>query len=316
VNAIAGAGGAVRYRLPVTLVALAGVALAACGNVGTASSAHSPAGKPGPSSAQALQSVRGAAASGLSETATFTVNLEGATVFGRSSSVRGAGSFDFRAGRGTVLLSPSGTTLHEPLVFAPQAVYIMPPASSESLPSGKTWIMAGFSDTRTLTTNLPDFVTEVESLNPALTLSQLLWGGTAAAPLGTDAVGGQRASRYDVTVDLDQALGGASGAAQTPLAMALQAEIRAQGGSEADGTASPGGAHRIDAQVWVGDSGRLLRVQLTPPGAGVGRMTLDLAGFGTVVQAGIPAAAQVADVAAITPAAERENNNGGDSDGA
>jgi hypothetical protein len=45
-------------------------------------------------------------------------------------------------------------------------------------------------------------------------------------------------------------------------------------------------------------------------------MTLDLTGFGAAVKAATPPADQVADVAALTPAAERENKNGGDSDGA
>ena len=307
--------GDARPRLPAALLALAAVALAACGNAGGTTPASSVTTTPGPASAKDLQALKGAAAAGLSETATFTISLDGATVFGRSPSVHGSGSFDFRAPRGTVSLSPSGTTLNEPLVFAPQAVYIRPPASSESLPKGKAWIMANLSDTRALSTNLPDFVTEVESLNPALTLSEVLWGGTSAARSGTDTIRGQKASRYDVKVDLEQALAAASGSAQAPLALALKAEIRSLSGSAAPASASSGSA-QIEVRAWVGDSGRLLRARLTPPGAGVGTMTLDLTGFGTAVQAGIPPADQVADVAAITPAAERENNNGGDSDGA
>jgi hypothetical protein len=259
--------------------------------------------------------VRGAAAAGLSDTATYTVVLIGATVFGSSSWVEGAGSFDFRAQQGTLLLSPSGTGLHEPLVFAPLAVYIRPPASSESLPPGKSWILASFSDTRVLQTNLPDYVIEVESLNPALVLSELLWGGVAAAPSGSAMIQGRTASRYDVTVDLNQALASASGAAQVPLSLALQAELRAVGGSTAAG-ASARSSSRITVGAWIGESGRLLRVELTPPGAGVGRMTMNLAGFGTAVLATLPPAAQVTDVASLTPAAERESKNGGDSDGA
>jgi hypothetical protein len=314
-NAIARVGGDARLRLPADLLALAALALVACGSAGGTATTRSATARSGPSSAHDLQALKGAAAAGVSGTATFTVTLDGATVFGRSPSVHGGGSFDFGARRGTVSLSPAGTALKEALVFAPQAVYIQPPAGSESLPRGKSWIMAGLSDTRALNTNLPGFVTEVESLNPALTLNEVLWGATSAALSGTDTVRGQKASRYDVKVDLAQALAAASGSAQAPLALALRAEIRSLGGSAGPPSASSA-ATQIGVRAWVGDSGRLLRVQLTPPGAGVGSMTLDLTAFGTAVQVGVPPADQVTDVAALTPAAERENNNGGDSDGA
>jgi hypothetical protein len=69
-------------------------------------------------------------------------------------------------------------------------------------------------------------------------------------------------------------------------------------------------------RVWIDGSGRMVQLQASPPGSGVGVTTMAFSSFGVSVRVSIPPSAQVADVASLTPGGERENNGGGDSDGA
>lgn len=305
-------GGASPLRA--TLVALAGLGLTACGLPGTVSD-HTGSPAAPPSSAQALAAVRGAAAGALSESAALSLTLTGATAFGASSSsVAGSGSFDFRSLQGSLSLTPSGARQSESVVFAPSSVYVRPLSPGGSLLPGKPWVVARLSNTRALTTNFPEFLAQVESLNPALTLDEIIWGSTAAATAGDDRVEGQPAIRYDIAVDLNQALLNSSGSSQTPFALALQAQIRGPDGTAARGT-PPTGAHQVRVEAWVGPTGRLMRVRLEPPRAGLGTVATTFSSFGSAVRADPPAPGQVVDIRSVAPVAERESNNGGDSDG-
>lgn len=192
------------------------------------------------SSAQALAAVRGAAAAILAETASVSIRLDRATVFGGSpAAVTGSGAFDFRALRGAVILRPAGAAGAEPAVFAPGAVHVRPPVGTASLPAGS----------RT-------------------------------------------------------ALANAGGTAGLPFALALQAQVTALGGAAAP-----------PVRVWLAGDGRLVRMELSPPGAGVGTARTTLSGFGLRVNAAPPPAGQVVELTALSPAGERENRGGGDADG-
>ncbi|HKF74927.1 MAG TPA: hypothetical protein VKF59_02195 [Candidatus Dormibacteraeota bacterium] len=295
---VASSGGA-RMAALAALVAMVG---AACS--GSASPAR--AAVPARSSAQALAAVRGAAAATLTETASISIALDGATVFGGSpAAVTGTGAFDFRALRGALTLRPAGAAKVEPVVFAPGGVYVRPAAGTASLPPGKTWIAADLSEAAgPLGATTPSFVLQAESINPALTISELLWGAVSAAEVSQEAVAGAPATRYDVTVDLRTALANASGTAGLPFALALQAEAAALRGAPAP-----------PVRVWLTSDGRLLRMELSPPGAGVGRARTTLSGFGLQVSADPPPGGQVVEFTALSPAGERENRNGGDADG-
>jgi hypothetical protein len=252
-------------------------------------------------------------AGALSRTAAISMTLAGGTLFGSSASrVDATGTFDFAALRGALAFTPLGSRTSEPVVFTPTAVYVRPPAGGGGLlPPGKSWTVADFADPEALTSSFPKLIPQAESVNPALTLGQLLWGGTSAAAAGHDTIGGQDAARYAVTVDLNRAADAATGPGRIPFSRALATEVVALGGS-ADGS---GGAATVTVSVWVSGDGRLARVMESPPGTGVGTVTTTLTSFGVAVRADPPPAAQVIDVLQLGPSGERENSNGGDSDG-
>lgn len=262
----------------------------------------------GPPSAAALAAVQGAAAGALSRTATISMTLSGGALFGASASrVDATGAYDFSALRGAVTFTPAGSRTSEPVVFTPAAVYVRPPAGGGLLPAGKTWTVADFTDPEALTSNFPRLIPQAESVNPALTVGQLLWGGTAAAPAGHETIGGQDAAGYAVTLDLSRAADAVTGPARVPFARALATEVVALG--------APAKPATLVVRVWVSAAGRLVRVVAAPPGTGVGTVTTTLSGFGVRVRADPPPAAQVVDVLQLGPTGERENKNGGDADG-
>lgn len=287
-------------------LAAAALALAACG----VSFEPSPTAAPAGASAEALTAVTGAAAAALAGTATVSVTLAGATVFGGTpATASGSGAFDFRNLRGALTLSPPGSGAIEPVVFGPTAIYIRPPPGGPALPPGKTWIVADFAEAAgAIAASSPAFLLQAESVNPALTVSELLWGATSAAMVGQAGSGGQGTIAYDVRVDLARALGNASGTAGLPFALALQSEQAALARSQA-------GPAAVTVRVWLDQGGRLTRMRQAPPGAGVGTETTALSGFGGAVSAEPPAGQDVVEFTALSPAGERENANGGDSDG-
>ena len=245
----------------------------------------------------------------LGLTAGVSMELAGATSLGPGSQVvRATGSYDFPGDRGGVILAPA-RGVNEPIVFTPLEVFIRPPAGAASLlPKKKPWMVANFVSPEALATNFPQFVLQIESVDPGFTLAELSWGAVTAESRGTTTVGGAPARRYRVTVDLGQAAARATGPARTPFAYAIASERANQSGS-----ANQLGAMTVD--VWVDSHGRVVRVADSPPGAGVGTTTLDLGDFGRLISVTAPAASHVVDVAEIAPNAERENNGRGDSDG-
>jgi hypothetical protein len=260
----------------------------------------------------ALAAVRAAAASAASETATFSITLSGGTAFGAAASAASeSGSFDFPARRGEVALSIAGSSADRSFIFTPDAVYMRPAKTSGSLLRAGTWTAVRFSDTKSVRRDLPNLIGQLESLNPALTLSELVWGATRASASGHDVIGGQVASRYDLTVQPAQALVNATGAG-TAFAIALESQMSALASSRSAEGAFP----TFGARVWLSGLGRLLRIEFSPPGAGVGTLSLTLGSPGTAVHAVAPPADQVVDLASFIPSGERENHNGGDSDGA
>jgi hypothetical protein len=266
----------------------------------------------GPGSPQALAAVRAAAGSASQGAATFSMALTRATVFGaHPSSATASGTFDYSTQQGTVAIAAAGSASPQLVVFTPQAVYLNPASAQGSQLGGRPWKAVRFSDSSTLTKNLPDFVSQVESLNPALTLGELVWGSTAASLSGPDAVDGQPATRYEVMVQPAQALVNAPGG-EPGLAQALESQVSALARSAPAGPAFA----TFPARAWLSESGRLLRAELSPPGAGTGTMVLTIGAPIAALSFQPPAADQVVDLSSLIPSGERENQNGGDSDGA
>jgi hypothetical protein len=266
----------------------------------------------GPGSPQALAAVRAAAGSASQGAATFSMALTRATVFGaHPSSATASGTFDYSTQQGTVAIAAAGSASPQLVVFTPQVVYLNPASAQGSQLGGRPWKAVRFSDSSTLTKNLPDFVSQVESLNPALTLGELVWGSTAASLSGPDAVDGQPATRYEVMVQPAQALVNAPGG-EPGLAQALESQVSALARSAPAGPAFA----TFPARAWLSESGRLLRAELSPPGAGTGTMVLTIGAPIAALSFQPPAADQVVDLSSLIPSGERENQNGGDSDGA
>jgi hypothetical protein len=298
------------------VLGLAGGA-AACSSMNTSSPALPLTPTIAPPSAQARQTVSLAADRTLLQSVSVSIDLEAAQVFGgKAAPVRGTGVFDFAAGRGReVLLQPAG---EEVVIFQPASVFVRQPlAAASALPSGKRWISAGLTESPALTTNFPQFVVQAEGTNPAFLLTEVALGDVSAAPLGSATVNGEQAQGYLVGVDLVRAesqaasASGPAGASGAAFVRAIGYELTAAGA-----TGATPGTQIENVRVWIDGRGRVVQIQASPPASGVGVTTMTFSSFGTAVSVSIPPKLQIADVASLSPGGERENNGGGDSDGA
>ncbi len=282
---------------------------------GTASAAPTTTSAPldsTPAGPPPSQAVVAAAAKTLGLRAGFTMSFTHPTPTVGASTPRGAeGTADFTQPSGLVTLElPGGSSDHEEMVFLPGTVFVKPPPSSHPLKPGRPWIFANFADIAKYNVAFPPYIVQTEYVNPALVVSELDWGTSAAKRLGADTFHGARATHYRATVNLTQALAHANGPASAVFAQTITSEITGSGGNA---FAAPVFIH-IDA--WVDASGRLIGDRVTPPGAGIGTVTVSLHQFGASVVASKPPRAKVVDIAAMIPGGEQEALNGGDSDGA
>jgi hypothetical protein len=284
-------------------------AITACGSAQGATAPPSPVPTIAPVSPQALTAVMSASRRTSVGSVSVSLNLAAASVFGASPApLVGSGVLDLASGRGRVTLQqPVGD---EVVVFVPASVFVRQPVAMRgALPRGKTWISAGLTEFSTRSTNLPQFVIQAEGINPAFLLDQLVWGAVSAAPLGQTYVNGGSAHGFLVRVDLARASSSASGPSGAAFTRAIGYELNAAGVS--------GGAPRAvqNVRVWIDAGGRVVQLQASPPGSGVGVTTMTFSSFGTSVRLRIPPRSQVVDIASLTPGGERENG-GGDSDAA
>lgn len=307
--------GTTARSLPVLTAVLLSVVVALTG-CSSPSQSGSPAGAvpsaAPPPSTQALATVARAVATTSTMTAGFDLNFSGVPVGSQSATPRDAsGVVDFRSPAATIRLDlPSASGGSERMVFLPDTVFINPPASSPPLQAGRPWIFANFADIAKYKVNFPPYIVQTESVNPAFVLYELAWGATSAAPLGSTTFDGRPAEAYLVTVNLVQAISHSSGAAADVFGRALTSEVGAFGGS------SPTAPPTMRVEAWVDSAHRLIGARHTPPGAGIGTLTLSVTQFGTVVHADKPPRSKVVDIAAMIPGGEQEALNGGDSDGA
>jgi hypothetical protein len=249
-------------------------------------------------------------------TADLRMTLTGATVFGAGAgTAEAAGAFDFPAMKGTLTLRPAGRA-PQAVVFAPAAVYVQVPAPAGLLPPGKSWIFADLSHPAAVRRNFPQLVAQAEGVDPGLAVAEVAWGMVAAVPAARQRLGAEDTVRYDLRVDLREALRHVAGPARLPFRVALQSQVDVRSRASEPAERPAPEATVIRALAWVTDAGQLAALQLRPPGAGVGVVSLTLGGSGAAVRADPPAPSRVTDVAAISPFGERENQNGGDSDGA
>jgi hypothetical protein len=265
---------------------------------------------PGPG---VLDGVPAAAARTLSTTARVSFSLDRASVFGSTRApVFGHGAFDFSVGSGREVIDLPELRHQEPgtehVIFLPGRVYLQPRASGGGvLPRGKHWLAVTLTGAESVRTNFPNFIGQVEGVNPGLLLQEILWGATQVAPIrqppSNKAV---RARGYAVSIDLARALGRAGGTASVASSLAIQEQLTARGST---------GRSRIWVFAWIDRTGRVVQLEGELPGSGTGTALVELSSFGTGAPVSLPAAAQVVGIGSLTPSGERENNGGGDSDG-
>ncbi len=265
-----------------------------------------------PSSPQALAAVSHAVGATMGLTGSFDLTFSDVPVGSKAATPQDAsGVADFRSPSATIQLKlPPGSGGAERMVFLPGTVFIKPPPSTPPLRAGKPWIFANFADIAKYRVNFPPYIVQTESVNPAFVLYELSWGAVSAAPLGKTALGGQHADAYVVTVNLDQALSRSTGPAGDDFARALASEVSSFGNAAA--TSHP----TTNVEVWVDSASRLVGARSSPPGAGIGTLTLTVTKFGVPVHVDKPPRSTVVDIAAMIPGGEQEALNGGDSDGA
>lgn len=293
------------------VLAAAGLALlvSGCSAAGRTSykapSQSQPTGSP---TAADLQAVETAVAHTIALTTAVSYQLDGARVFGRTAvSVTGSGEFDLQHASGELsVLQPAG---RQRVVITPTVVYTQVPAGgAAALPAGKTWISADITGAESVGTNFPQFDIQIEGFNPLLYLDEIAWGAVSAAPLRpahAGGGGGGEASGYLVNVDLVKALRRATGPAAVSISLAIHSEL-----------ASLGSNTVVSVRIWVDASGRAVILQASPPGGGVGVATITMPQCCVAVAVAKPPLAKVVDLAQMTPSGERENNGGGDADGA
>jgi hypothetical protein len=262
-----------------------------------------------------LSVVQAAARATLALPAGVEFELHGARTFGASHApVLGSGEFDFPSGTGSEKIDLGEVGHQEPgneqVIFLPSRVYLQPKAPSTTvLPKGKEWVSATLAGSDTVSTNFPSFALQAEGVNPQLLLSEISGGAVSASPAGDTSIAGVPAHAYDVDVDLPRALAASAGPSATVFGAAIQSELAALAGG-----ASSGG-QRTSIRVWLDGAGHVIRLQGSPPGAGLGVASMTLCCFGLPVAVAAPPARRVVDITALTPSGERENNGGGDSDG-
>jgi hypothetical protein len=269
--------------------------------------------------AGALRSVRAAATITLSQSVRVAFKLVGAQIFGTArAETLGSGSFDFPSGRGRWTIDLPELTHQElgteHVVLFPDRAYLQPKArKSGVLPKGKLWMSAPLTGAESVTTNFPNFVEQVEGVNPLLLLDEIAWGAVSAKALGAQVVpeSATPAMEYRVSVDLTRALAAANGPSATALRLAMQGELTTPRSGRSSATGSI-----ISILVWVDSASRIVRLLATPPGAGVGTALIGVRAFGGQAPISAPAASLVIDIGSLVPSGERESNGGGDSDGA
>lgn len=265
--------------------------------------------------AAALIDVQTAARATLAGPAGVEFRLDGSRALGSSSApVLGSGEFDFPSGTGSETIDLGEVAHQEPgtehVVFLPSRVYLQPKSSTGTvLPTGKAWMSATLTGPGSVHTNFPSFALQAEGVNPQLLLSELARGAVSAVPLGLETINGTPARAYDVTVNFTQALSGSTGPTGAVFGQAIRSELAALGSGQS------AGGQGASIRTWVAGHGRVIQMQTSPPGAGLGAVTMTMCCFESAVQVALPSRSQVVDITSLTPSGERENNGGGDSDG-
>jgi len=248
-----------------------------------------------PPSAAALASVLSAARKTVSSTAKYSMKMSNATALGGSASA--SGFFDFKASQGTMTLQNGSSGGTEQIVFTANDLYIR--SSGTPTASGKPWILAAF-DAADAPAEYRQLIFEAEAIDPGFTLNQLTTGLVSAAAAGQVKVNGELANRYVVTVDLNRAKSNSAGAA----APAYLDGLSTESGASPSPSASPAQDATVKMVVSIGSEGYVVAVEVTPPRADLGDLSLNLSNFGTPVPVQLPPQQQTTTVSHSLPSSE------------
>jgi hypothetical protein len=234
-----------------------------------------------------LARVDAAASQTLAQPAGFNLVLGGATAFGRARQpLLALADADFPTSTTYEALDLKAVPGRLPytmfFVFEPDRVLLQPaPAPARLLPAGKFWIAVGAGGEGPHGRRSRRLLAQLEALTPELALREITWGAQAASAGGERVVDHVPLAEYTVSVDLAKALAAARRAHGPALAAAIAgqiAQLRAQGAH----------ASSLDVRVWVDGPGYVERLQLAPPGSGLGTTTFSLSGFGRSIRPSIP----------------------------
>ena len=284
---------------------LAVMAILSAAVIGPTAGAVSGAIPSAPTGPAALRTVTDAAAATTRGTGSVSVSLLPGAVYGqRQPAVQGNGAFDFASEKGRIELRESSGT--EKVVFVSQAAFVRepPPLSGASpLPAGKQWVSASLIEKTAAGSGLPLFVDQVEAVNAGFVLDEIKWGATAARPLGTREVDNVNAKEYLVTLNLVRAQSDAVGPAAFPFSRAVGYQV-------ASLTPTLKSKAQVRAHVWVDETGRLVQVEWSPPGSGVGTTSIRVSALQTPVHVRLPPTSKTVDVATLSPGGEQESGLG------
>jgi len=209
------------------------------------------------------------------------------------------GEADYQAHRGHMLIDLSEFGLQGPpidAVFDNATVYEkFPPALAAALPPGKSWVKVDLATAgKSVGVDLQG-LSQSQAGDPSQTLDYLRGASNKVTTVGSEDVRGTPTTHYRAVIDLNKA------ADASPTARdAIKSTIKLLGTS----------TQPID--VWVDAQGRARRLKYTvdlskskvapstPNLPGSVTFTLELYDFGAPVQADVPPADQVVDLAAIT----------------
>jgi hypothetical protein len=252
-------------------------------------------------SSDPLRAVLGAATTTLSQSADANVTLSDASLFGGTSrSVVGRAAFVFPTGLGYEAIQvpklrgrASGTAY---LAYLGRRVWVEPLVQT-ALPQGRLWISTTFSRSGSLEARFPTLALVLEGLNPELLLEEIIWGAVAASSLGQRVVAHVPFTEYSVTVDLRRAISRATGPTAVALSSAMREELAALRSSRARR-----GSSAVAIAIWVDGPGRLVQLQASLPGSGLGTVLMALSNVGTAIATNLPTASMSADIALLRPA--------------
>jgi hypothetical protein len=164
---------------------------------------------------------------------------------------------------------------------------------------------AGLSGSESPATSFVQFVVQVEGFNPLVYLDKVAWGAVAAVPLGSQLIKGALTHGFLVTINLTKALERSRGPSARSMSVVLRSELTSLGaGSGRTATQT------VRERLWIDRSGRVVAMQASPAGAGVGTTTIVLSQFGVRVEVVPPRQSKVVDIASLTPMGEPENGKG------